>query len=143
MSAKFLWKRIPASVKQRCPELERLWGVGRVLFTRDRAAVFVVLNSTQWGPNVAPIMAALIESYRERTLELIASAYTSIGLDDVSKLLGQEREAALQKTQALGWDLDAATQMVMPKAFPKEKVHHMPSEKQLERLTEYISFLEK
>ncbi|KAF2359502.1 CSN8/PSMD8/EIF3K [Trinorchestia longiramus] len=143
ISAKLLWKRIPVSVKQRCPELERVWAVGRELYTRDRAAVFAVLTSTQWGPTVAPIMAAVTEAYRERTIELIANAYSSIGVDDVSRLLGLERTAALQKAQSLGWQIDEATQMILPKPFTKDRVNHMPSEKQLERLTEYISFLEK
>ena len=59
MSAKLLWKRIPASVKAQCSELAKLWGLGKLLFVRDRAAVFQTLNATQWNSTVHPIMAAL------------------------------------------------------------------------------------
>ena len=59
MLAKLLWKRIPAAVKSRCSELEKLWTLGQQLFVRDRAAVFHTLNTTSWHTSLQPIMTAL------------------------------------------------------------------------------------
>lgn len=142
ISAKMLWKRIPASAKQQSAELVRLWAIGQQLFVRDRAAVFQSLNSSQWSAGLTPIMAALAESYRERTVHLISEAYSSIGLEDVGKLLGLSQEQLLEKLNSLGWEVDLPSQMVLPKRIPKDKPSHVSSEKQLERLTQYVSFLE-
>jgi len=51
-----LWHRIPAASKQKCPQLEKLWTVGKHLFLRERAMVFQAIDNQEWSSNVAPII---------------------------------------------------------------------------------------
>lgn len=75
-------------------------------------------------------------------MRLISEAYSFLGLEDVGKLLGLGQEQLLEKLNSLGWEVDLPSQMVLPKSLPKDKPTHVSSEKQLERLTQYVSFLE-
>ena len=43
--AKFLWKRIPESMKEAHPELGRIWDVGRKMWVRDNPGVFSGLKA--------------------------------------------------------------------------------------------------
>ncbi|RXG72596.1 COP9 signalosome complex subunit 8 [Armadillidium vulgare] len=87
-------------------------------------------------------MEALKEKLSERAINLVSLAYASIGLDDLAQILNLNREDALARAKELLWTFDQATQMVFP-TKPKPKMHApLPSEDQLRRLTEYVSFLE-
>ena len=55
-NAKFLWKRIPASVKTDYPELSKIWDVGKALWLRDPPLVFLALQSHTWSDNILDIM---------------------------------------------------------------------------------------
>lgn len=56
--AKYLWKRIPQSVKTSCPELLQIWIVGQRMWQRDWTAVHTALNH-EWSEDVGYIMLAL------------------------------------------------------------------------------------
>lgn len=58
-NAKFLWKRIPASLKAENVELRNIWAVGKTMWQRDMKAFYTLVTKTDWTENVASIMAAL------------------------------------------------------------------------------------
>lgn len=58
-SARFLWKRIPAAVKQSQPELVAAWKIGQCLWTYDYAGVHDALRSYSWSPAVHQIVTAI------------------------------------------------------------------------------------
>jgi hypothetical protein len=83
---------------------------------------------------------------RERYLDAVGSAYTSISLADFCQYLGLPEggeEAVELARQQPGWSVDVPGRMVLPqrKAAPAAKA--APSEEKLSQLTDYIAFLEK
>jgi len=57
-SARFLWKSIPAEVKDSQPDLVAAWRIGQKLWTRDYAGVYEAMRGFNWGPQTQPIVAA-------------------------------------------------------------------------------------
>ncbi|OWM84935.1 hypothetical protein CDL15_Pgr027722 [Punica granatum] len=48
-SARFLWKSIPAAIKESQPELAAAWKVGQKLWTRDYAGVHEAVRGFDWS----------------------------------------------------------------------------------------------
>jgi len=140
-NAKFLWKRIPQSIKSANPELSLVWAVGQNMWQRDFSTTYESLDKP-WSETLKPIMAAVHESTRARAVALIAQAYSSISGDQLASFLGMPTKEAVEAAVSYGWQADAQTRMVMPvkKGPPAEPV--ITSEQQLARLTDFISFLE-
>ncbi|XP_050731368.1 COP9 signalosome complex subunit 8-like [Eriocheir sinensis] len=139
--AKFLWKRIPSSTKSATPELAHIWEVGQHLWQRDLPAVYTALTH-EWSPTVKDIMKALHEHVRNRAIELVGRAYTSIRADDFAQLLGMSVEEAASLAQGHGWGYDEPTCMILPVPQTPQPHAPTPSEEQLRRLADYVSFLE-
>ena len=57
-AAKFLWKRIPESIKADHPELQKIWSVGMALWERNLPEAYAALNQT-WSEGVSSIMKAV------------------------------------------------------------------------------------
>ena len=57
-AAKFLWKRIPESIKKEHTELKKIWEVGVALWNRDFPAAYNALDQ-QWSESVKTIMKAV------------------------------------------------------------------------------------
>lgn len=57
-NAKFLWKRIPQSVKAKSPELAQIWQVGQKMWLKDWPSVYIALNH-EWSPDVSRFISAL------------------------------------------------------------------------------------
>nr|GMD92866.1 COP9 signalosome complex subunit 8 [Ipomoea batatas] len=55
-SARFLWKTIPAAIKEGRPELVAVWKIGQKLWTRDYAGVHEALRDYEWSPEVRDIV---------------------------------------------------------------------------------------
>lgn len=58
-NAKFLWKRIPISVKTANPEIGQIWSVGQHMWQKDFPAIYRSLAAVTWSEPVAEIMKAL------------------------------------------------------------------------------------
>lgn len=58
-NAKYLWKRIPQSVKGSTPELTEIWAVGQSMWKRDFPAIYKALNAVTWSDTVAEVMKQL------------------------------------------------------------------------------------
>ena len=57
-NARFLWKRIPGSVKQNFAEVSAVWKIGQCLWTYNYAGVHDALQSYTWSPYVQRIVTA-------------------------------------------------------------------------------------
>ena len=141
--AKFLMQRVPASVKQseEGTELVKLWGVGKALWTRDNPAVYKALAGP-WSPGIEPIMDKLVHSFRGRQKNLVGEAYSTIKLSDMALYVGLSEGEAGTLAEGAGWGWDKASGMVTPKQGRENKGVIPPTEEQLNRLTDFISYLE-
>ncbi|KAG0712343.1 COP9 signalosome complex subunit 8 [Chionoecetes opilio] len=140
-AAKFLWKRIPSSAKAGTPELAVIWEVGQHLWQRDLPATYTAL-AHDWSPTVKDIMKAVHEVVRNRAVELVSRAYTSIRVGDFAQLVGLSVEEAVVLARGHGWGHDETSAMVLPMQRTPQPHAPTPSEEQLKRLADYVSFLE-
>lgn len=143
-NAKFLWKRIPASVKSEYDELPKVWEVGKSIWKRDPPAVFESLQSHQWSDNIDKIMNEIKVRMRKRFVSLVGKAYTSITLKDFSHYVGiPENEAIQIANEQQGWSYDPTSQMVLPARGEVEDDLPVPADLQLSTLTDFVTFFEK
>ncbi|CAG8541700.1 15374_t:CDS:2 [Funneliformis caledonium] len=121
-SARFLWKRLPDAVKSSSKELRAIWDVGAALWQRDYENIYDLISSKTWSPIITPLMEQLADNLRERMLNLISEAYSSIVIDDAVKYLGFPREKVLTIVEERGWEADLTTNMLQPKKIGKRKI---------------------
>lgn len=76
-NAKFLWKRIPQTVKSSTPETVQIWAVGQKLWLRDYPGIYEALKK-EWSESISQIMEAVKAATRERAKTLVSKAYSSI-----------------------------------------------------------------
>ncbi|KAJ8916305.1 hypothetical protein NQ315_016446 [Exocentrus adspersus] len=141
-NAKYLWKRIPQSVKASTPELANIWAVGQHMWKRDFPAIYKALNSVTWSETVAQIMKQVQDVVRNRAVDLISQAYSSITLDTVSAMTGLLPDICIPACMERGWMVEVDTRIVHPVRHNLENLGHTSSEDQLYKLTDFVSFLE-
>lgn len=142
-AAKFLWKRIPESIKADHPELQKIWSVGMALWERNLPEAYAALNQT-WSEGVSSIMKAVKEKTRARFVNLVSQAYSSISLAEFSTYVGLgELEAGELASQQPGWSLDTQNKIIIPAQVEVKETETIPSEQQLQLLTDFVAFLEK
>uniref|UniRef100_A0A6G1SM03 COP9 signalosome complex subunit 8 n=1 Tax=Aceria tosichella TaxID=561515 RepID=A0A6G1SM03_9ACAR len=165
-SAKFLWKRIPDDVKAANNELSVIWSVGKLMWKKNYSEIYGTIDSIPVWPNhLKNIMKLISESTRQRVIELISKAYSSISLNDASQLLGLNNDETLKLAEQLNWLHESETgfltinqqQCDIPGTSINQQQfdrHQKQSGKAgpvsgldngtelLEKLTEYIIFLE-
>ncbi|XP_029176682.1 COP9 signalosome complex subunit 8 isoform X2 [Nylanderia fulva] len=142
-NAKFLWKRIPSDVKAAHEELKRIWTVGQRMWQRNWPAVHAALN-IEWSEDVKDIMTALKDNVRERVMRLISKAYSSLNLATMATMSGMSLDEARQAAIDRGWSVDGT--IVQPYTQIHEEIFQSDkiclTEEQLEKLTQFVSFLE-
>ncbi|KAK7493370.1 hypothetical protein BaRGS_00015496 [Batillaria attramentaria] len=140
-NAKFLWKRIPQSVKSGNGELSLIWVVGQHMWQRDYPGVYEALRK-DWSESIRPIMSALSESVRKQALNLVRLAYSSINVDEFAVFMGLPVAEAKQAALSEGWTLDSQARFLTPKKPEPVLSATLPNEQHLSVLTDYVSFLE-
>ncbi|XP_031115291.1 COP9 signalosome complex subunit 8 [Ipomoea triloba] len=140
-SARFLWKTIPAAIKEGRPELVAVWKIGQKLWTRDYAGVHEALREYEWSPEVQDIVLSFSDLYTKRMFDLLVSAYSTISLQDTALFLGMNVGDATNYVLGQGWSLDPASQMLTVKKQAIVKEQKLDASK-LQRLTEYVFHLE-
>ena len=75
-------------------------------------------------------------------MSLISQAYSSLSGDELASFLGMPTKDAVDAAVSYGWQADAQSRMVMPVKPPPPAEPVIPSEQQLARLTDCVSFLE-
>lgn len=145
INAKFLWKRIPNSLKTD-DELTAIWKIGQHLWKREFTEAYSIISSYQWSDSHKESSQKLYSILQKRMTELVSNAYSIIKFDALAKLLGINDEAAmLEMANSKQWDIDHENKLVKIKKQLNEKQF---SEKDndlpetLHRLTNYVSFLE-
>lgn len=150
-SAKFLWKRIPERVKAENHELSLIWSVGKLMWKKNYAEIYQTINSCPAWPNhLKNIMKLILQSTRQRVIELISKAYSAIELSDASKLLGySEMETIDLINHQANWSLDSEGRYIVIERNTENNssVQHLNGNgsngiELLEKLTDYIIFLE-
>ncbi|KAL6078112.1 COP9 signalosome complex subunit 8 [Balamuthia mandrillaris] len=140
--ARFLWKRIPAPLKESDPELSAIWAIGREMWAKNPTNFYKALTAFNWSPGVAALITALAESYRRRMFDLVAKAYSTITVSDCATLLGLAENDTTKLAAENGWEVDSSSGMLCPKIplQPKQQSTGLP---QLQQLTDYVVFLEQ
>lgn len=75
-------------------------------------------------------------------MDLVARAYTSISAEDFAPLVGMGTDEAIKAAKGHGWGYDEPTRMILPIPQAQQPYTPTPSEEQLRRLADYVSFLE-
>ena len=85
------------------------------------------------------------EKTRARFINLVSQAYSSISLIEFSNYVGlSELEAGELASQQPGWSIDTQNKIIIPTQVKEVKeTETIPSEQQLQLLTDFVAFLEK
>ncbi|XP_038990521.1 COP9 signalosome complex subunit 8-like [Hibiscus syriacus] len=140
-SARFLWKSIPATIKESQPELVAAWKIGQKLWTRDYAGVYEAIRGFDWTQQTQVLVAAFSELYTKRMFELLQSAYSTISIQDAAQFLGMSEEDATNYVLRQGWAVDPTSRMLTVTKQAVVKGQKLDPGK-LQRLTEYVFHLE-
>jgi len=87
-------------------------------------------------------MEQLADNLRERMLNLLSEAYSSIVIDDVVKYLGLPREKVLTIVEERGWEADLSSNTLQPKKIVQE-IQQSTSLANFSQLTDLVIHLEK
>ncbi|TYZ68568.1 hypothetical protein PybrP1_006095 [[Pythium] brassicae (nom. inval.)] len=140
--ARFLWKRIPATLKSESETLCKTWGIGKALWQRDFAAAYNAMDQP-WPQELQALVELLRASTRESTAELLSAAYSTISTHDAAQALGfAQPNDLLEYCASLQWEVDTAEQFVRPKARSPARRDTTGLE-QLETLSKYVLHLEQ
>lgn len=140
-SARFLWKTTPVEIKESRPELVAAWKIGQKLWTKDYAGVHEALSGYDWSQEVREIVASIADRYTKKMFDLLASAYSTISVQDTALFLGMDVEDATKYVLEQGWSLDVGSQMLTVKRQAVAKPQKL-GDSTLQRLTEYVFHLE-
>ncbi|KAH6766968.1 COP9 signalosome [Perilla frutescens var. hirtella] len=140
-SARFLWKKIPLSVKESQPEVSAAWKIGQRLWIKDYASVHEAIREFKWSPQCQGIVAAFSQLYTKRMFELLLSAYSTISIQDTALFLGMNEDDAANYVLQHGWTVDLTSRMLTVKKQTIATEQKLDPSK-LQRLTEYVFHLE-
>ncbi len=84
------------------------------------------------------------DKVQEETINLVALAYSSIFEDYLCTMLNQTPEALNEICGTLGWEIQSGPypRLIIPKKQVIEKMDSATAEDQLQKLTDFVSFLE-
>ncbi|KAL3635285.1 COP9 signalosome complex subunit 8 [Castilleja foliolosa] len=140
-SARFLWKKIPTSVKESQPEVSAVWKLGQKLWIKDYGGVYEAIREFNWSPMTQDFVKAFSELYTNRMFELLLSAYSTINIQDTALFLGMNEDDATNYALQQGWTVDPASRMLTVKKQAVATEQKLDPSK-LQRLTEYVFHLE-
>jgi len=141
INARYLWKRIPSSVKSTNIELNGLWKIGRALWLKSYADVYSAIREFSWPEPLKSLVLLLEDSFRKQMFVFISKSYTSILLSDACLYLGLPSDQTVLLATEHGWTYDSTAQMLNPKAMEESK-EYSTSLIHLQQLTDYFCALE-
>ena len=141
-NAKLLWKRIPQPIKNESNDLKALWTIGRQLITRNLPQVYEQIDAQQWPSYLVNIMRELREQTRQSAISLVNKSYSYIEQESLQKLVCAPTEEELnQLLTKMSWTSDGQDGIVVNKS--QMSIEPLTSnQEQLQKLTEYVAFLE-
>lgn len=89
-------------------------------------------------------MILFADKVHEEVINLVALAYSSIFEDSFCTMLNQTPEAVSDLCETLGWEIQNGSypRLIVPKKKNLEMVDTATAEDQLQKLTDFVSFLE-
>eukprot|EP01121_Diplochlamys_sp_Union-15-3_P001723 TRINITY_DN1149_c0_g3_i1.p1 TRINITY_DN1149_c0_g3~~TRINITY_DN1149_c0_g3_i1.p1 ORF type:complete len:195 (-),score=33.68 TRINITY_DN1149_c0_g3_i1:96-680(-) len=137
-NARFLWRRIPKELKNN--EIEGVWQIGRQMWKRNFSDIYKAIKSFKATNELyKTLIERLSDSFKERTFNLLSSAYTSIGVDDAATYLGSNPADVVKYATSRGWVFK--DKLLYPKPIVEKKVQTADLN-HLQSLTEYVVYLE-
>lgn len=139
-AARFLWKRLPPSLREE-PELAALWGgVGKASWARNTPAALKALAARAWAPPLLPeLVEALKHRLREEEWNTVGNAFSVIRPETLAGRLGMTLADAKAAAAARGWQL-GDDGCIHPKK-PAPSPGPMPGADTLRQLTQYVAHL--
>ncbi|RWS28488.1 COP9 signalosome complex subunit 8-like protein [Leptotrombidium deliense] len=142
-NSKFLWKRIPANLKQESPELKAIWEIGKKLWEKNISCIYGLIDSCQWPVYLSNIMKELREVTFKRAVNLISQSYSYITFEEFMKQTGiTDKQEAINLGQSMQWQIDESFGFCLPKKANFDTDAISSNQEQLEKMTEYVAFLE-
>uniref|UniRef100_A0A6B2EGA7 Putative signalosome subunit 2 csn8 n=1 Tax=Phlebotomus kandelakii TaxID=1109342 RepID=A0A6B2EGA7_9DIPT len=141
--ARFLWKRIPQNIKGGNAELERMFTVLQCLWSNKNVEFYKAITY-DWSKTIAKIMNDLKEKVQAETINLIGRAYSSIFENVFVDMTNYSPDAVTDTCKSLNWEIGDGPppRLIIPKKPPVEKMAFTSCEDQLQKLTDFVSFLE-
>ncbi|KFB43040.1 AGAP008857-PA-like protein [Anopheles sinensis] len=124
-------------------ELEQMYKVYVSLWNNDTAGFYKAINH-DWSKHVSELMFELKEKIQQETISLIGRAYSSIFENVFAEMTNQTTDMVEDTCKGLNWEIidGAPPRLIIPKRTVEEKPIVVSSEDQLQRLTDFVSFLE-
>jgi len=142
-NAKLLWKRIPSNYKEETPELKAIWEIARRLIERRVGEVYGPIQQYEWPGYVKAIMLSLLGRVRDDVAKLVGQSYSHISVENLRRLTGlNSDQETIELVNQLKWNVDIQTGYVLPSRVPCNENDKESSQEQLQKLTEYVAFLE-
>eukprot|EP01100_Stratorugosa_tubuloviscum_P015062 TRINITY_DN8455_c0_g1_i1.p1 TRINITY_DN8455_c0_g1~~TRINITY_DN8455_c0_g1_i1.p1 ORF type:complete len:219 (+),score=75.96 TRINITY_DN8455_c0_g1_i1:48-659(+) len=142
-SSRFVWKRIPKTIKVKTVEYEKIWAIGKALWLKNYALVYFSLNDFNWSQNHSSLINILREKFRRETAEILAKSYVNIKKSDLSSYLGLNENESVQYLLNLGWKLNDDNVYLSPCNNSLQTSSARASNiNSLSNLTDFILFLQ-
>uniref|UniRef100_A0A1L8DW75 Putative signalosome subunit 2 csn8 n=2 Tax=Nyssomyia neivai TaxID=330878 RepID=A0A1L8DW75_9DIPT len=141
--ARFLWKRIPQNIKSGNAELERMFTVLQCLWSNKNVEFYRAITF-EWSKPIAKVMGELKEKVQAETINLIGRAYSSIFENVFAEMTNHSADSVTETCKSLNWEIidGPFPRLIIPKKPPVEKIAFTSCEDQLQKLTDFVSFLE-
>jgi len=142
-NAKFLWKRIPSEIKKSSQEIQVIWNIGKNLIKYELSSVYELIASYEWPQYLNNIIKYLREEVKKRSLQTISKSYSYICFEDCMKMTGiTDKEEAIKLAESMKWEVDLSFGFFLPKKSCLVEDNRTSNQEQLEKLAEYVAFLE-
>jgi hypothetical protein len=124
MNAKFLWKRLPQSLKataiQNQTELFKIWCLAQHMIQRQYSEAFSLFEQFKisgfvWSSDLlANLIEKLVKKTRDILFDTVNTAYSSISIQELASLLNLNVENVVKITTERGWLLDDSGFFLIP-----------------------------
>lgn len=151
--ARYLWKRMPISLKNNNAEIGALWNIGKCLLARDFVALKDTFSGTTWV-HAQPFISDIRTAIERRQLREISQAYSVISVTALTEALMCPTTAdAVAIAQGKGWDVREGGDLVRPRPLPADASDDSDSSsgqrsyakdmEMLQNLSAYVAHFEK
>ncbi|GAQ90147.1 hypothetical protein KFL_006060010 [Klebsormidium nitens] len=141
-SARFLWKRIPQSMKLSNPELQAAWRIVQALWQHDRPEVHRALKGYAWTQPAQGLVTAIGEEFGMQMFKLLSTSYSSMYVDEAARILGVTTAETIALALQRGWSVDP-TSKILTTTKSRERPEQKTDVSHLQNLTDYVFQLEQ
>ncbi|CAH8475264.1 unnamed protein product [Heterobilharzia americana] len=151
VSAKFLYKRMPSSMKEN-PSIKCLWSLGRLLWRNDVKSFFSSISLILSDPRQPDILVQMVKQIREKqlnsTISLVARAYSSVSVEFLRNKLGLLSEDIDEHFLSKGWEMSQDGRFISRSGDMIEEKDKISLENEtvnsdlMSKLSEFMCFME-